>query len=400
MVLTASEEHGRAVEGHQGSQRSLGSSPDRQAGRATIHTVAARAGVSHQTVSRYLKGDSGMKPSTVEVVERAVRELDYRPDAIARSMRTRRSRRLAVLLPDLTHGAPVAMLRGAAAVAHAEGYEVEVVSLEGGGAQRSRRLRDLLRSSRLEGVLSLAPLEGVERSAVDGTPVVVAEEFDDRMRSFGATSTAAAAADILDHLVDLGHRHLLHVSGPPGWVSARNRRDVFLAAARRRGLPAPLVREGDWSVTCGYEAVLALPAGTPVTGVFAANDFTALGVLRGLQARGLGVPADASVVGWDDESFAPWSAPGLTTVSVDREALGRQAMTSLVDALPAARPTSPGRATRGEDAPDSPLMRLVLRSSTGPAPGRRRPLTPPRGPLLHLEPQPERLPDAGRTPHD
>jgi len=370
-----------------------------RAKRATIFQVAEAAGVSHQTVSRYLKGNGGLRPATVVKVEHAIAELNYRPDAIARSMRTGRSRRVAVVLPDLSHGAPVAMLRGASRVAHEAGYATDVIALEGDEVQRRERVLTLLDTTRPEGVLSFAPLGGLERSAVlaDGTQVVVAEEFDDRMRSFGATATASAAGHVLDHLADLGHRHLLHVSGPAGWISARNRRDVFLAAAARRGLPDPVVHEGDWSVTCGYEAVLALPRDTPVTGFFAANDFTALGVLRGLQDRGLTVPRDASVVGWDDESFAPWSAPGLSTVSVDRERLGRRAMASLIAAL--SDDGGDGATSASAADHDGALMRLVVRGSSGPAPASARPLRRARREAPGREDQPERFPDAGRTPH-
>ncbi len=363
-----------------------------QAKRATIFEVAKAAGVSHQTVSRYLKGRGGLRPATLTRVEQAISELNYRPDVIARSMRTRRSQRLAIVLPELSHGAPVAMLRGACRVARDAGYSTDVIALEGDEGARRDRVLDLLDTTRPEGILSFAPLGGLERSAVvsDGTQVVVAEEFDDRMRSFGATAAAAVAQDVLHHLTDLGHRHLLHVSGPSGWVSARNRRDVFLAAAARRGLPEPLVHEGDWSVTCGYEAVRALPRTSPVTGFFAANDFTALGVLRGLQDRGLQIPRDASVIGWDDESFSPWAAPGLSTVRVDRERLGRQAMAALIAALGGAA---------ADVEPDGALMQLVARGSSGPAPARARRLGPPPAGGGLGGPEPERLPDAGRTPH-
>lgn len=365
--------------------------------RATIFDVAAAAGVSHQTVSRYLKGNGGLRPATLEKVERAVADLHYRPNAIARSMRTRRSQRLAIVLPDLSHGAPVAMLRGASGVAHEAGYATDVIALEGGQAQRRERVLTLLDTTRPEGILSFAPLDGLERSAAlsDGTPVVVAEEFDDQMRSFGATATASAAEHVLDHLADLGHRHLLHVSGPAGWVSARNRREVFLAAAARRGLPVPVVHEGDWSVTCGYEAVRVLARDSPITGFFAANDFVALGVLRGLQDRGLHVPRDASVVGWDDESFAPWSAPGLSTVSVDRERLGRRAMGSLIAAL---QPDGVSAAPAVLDGGDA-LMHLVVRDSSGPAPATARRLAPAPAEVPGRDAQPERFPDAGRTRH-
>jgi LacI family repressor for deo operon, udp, cdd, tsx, nupC, and nupG len=329
--------------------------------RVTLLEVARHAGVSHQTVSRYLRHNGGLKPATVAKIDAAVLALGYRPDLIARSLRTRRSNRLAIVLPELTWFVPGA-LRGASAAAHDAGYQIDVVSLEGDEFRRRERVLALLDSERVEGILSLTPLGGMlpDSDPAAGAAVVVVGEYDDKMRSTGVFADGRYAAGLVEHLAGLGHRQFLHVAGAADWASARNRRAVYLRTVQRLGLESYGVVEGDWSVRSGYEAARDLPADAGVTAVFAANDHVAFGVVRGLQDRGLRVPQDVSVVGWDDEQFGRYTSPTLTTVSVDRELLGRQAMESLIaDVQGRERPR----------IPDLPPGRLVLRGSSGPAPG-------------------------------
>src|SRR2546429_8588430 len=111
---------------------------------ATIHEVARAAGVSHQTVSRFLKGQGGLKPQTVLKVTEAIEKLDYRPNLAARSMRTRRSGRIAVVLPGPTDFVPTRLLNGAASAAHEAGYLLDIVGLEGDASSRAARMRTLL----------------------------------------------------------------------------------------------------------------------------------------------------------------------------------------------------------------------------------------------------------------
>ena len=334
----------------------------RKGKRVTIKEVAHRAGVSHQTVSRYLRYSGGLKPATVKKIDDAIRELDYRPDLIARSMRTRRSNRIAVVIPELSYFVP-ADLRGAMAVAREAGYLVDVVSLEGTESRRRQRVLELIESERVEGILSLTPLGNlqIDKDLSHGVPIVIVGQYDDKMHATGAFASGGLAAEIVQHLAGLGHRRLLHVAGSYDWASARNRRDVYLEEGKRLGLDSCAVFDGDWSVRSGYEAARNLREEDGVTAVFAANDYVAFGVTRGLQDRGLRVPDDVSVVGWDDEEFAQFIGPGLTTVAWEKNLQGRRAMQELVAAI-----HGEGRPT----FPDVPIGRLVIRGSTGPAPSR------------------------------
>jgi LacI family transcriptional regulator len=327
--------------------------------RVTIMQVAEHAGVSHQTVSRYLRFNGGLKPATVQKVEKAIRELDYTPDLIARSMRTRRSNRIAIVLPELTYFVPTPF-RGAAAAAHEAGYQIDVVSLEGDEARRRARVLTLMDSDRVEGVLSLTPLGDVlSPLAEPSVPMLVMGEYDDKMRSTGAFADGAFAAQVVQHLADLGHRRFLHVAGNQDWASARNRRAVYLGTVERLGLESYGVVGGEWSVESGYEAARNLPGNSGVTAIVAANDFVAFGVIRGLQDRGIRVPDEISVVGWDNEEIGRFLSPTLTTVELNLELIGRQAMQELIARVEDREPPSFEHQVMG---------RLIARGSSGPVP--------------------------------
>ncbi|MFJ8591629.1 substrate-binding domain-containing protein [Streptomyces sp. NPDC093598] len=332
------------------------STPERK--RPTIWEVAERAGVSHQTVSRFLKNDSGMKPATRARIERAVAELGYRPNLMARSMRTQRSHRITIVLPELSGFVPIPLLRGASAAAHEAGYMTDVVGLEGGESRRARSVLSLLETRQADGVLSLVPLGDLAGGQGAGQrPVVVLGEYDDNLQSRGRLADGRPAEEILRHLADQGHRRFLHVAGSQDWASARNRRAVYVEAIERLGLESYGVVDGDWSVRSGYEAARDLPADSGVTAVLAANDYVALGVLRGFQDRGVRVPEEMSVFGWDDEEFTRYFSPSISTVHINKEEVGRQSMLSLLALL------------RGEPEPESvvtDLFHLVPRGSSGP----------------------------------
>ncbi|MEU0238996.1 LacI family DNA-binding transcriptional regulator [Nocardiopsis sp. NPDC006198] len=331
--------------------------------RPTIMEVARLAGVSHQTVSRYLRSEGGLKESTRERVGAAVRELGYRPNLIARSMRTRRTGRLAVLLPGLGSFSPDRMLVGAIAAARAAGFAVEVQSVDGGSGARAERVLELADSGQVEGILSLAPVvhEG-DRMPAGEVPVVVCAGYDDQMRGIGELADGSVVADLVAGLAAVGHRRFLHVSGSLRFASARGRKETFLRTVERLGLESHGVVDGDWSAESGRDAVRSLAEDSGVTAVIAANDVVAAGVVRGALERGWGVPDDLSVTGWDNNPVGAYLSPALTTVDVDRERLGRDAMERLVASV---RGTEP-------ELSDGPLNRIVWRESTGPAPPRPR----------------------------
>ncbi|GAA2113603.1 LacI family DNA-binding transcriptional regulator [Streptomyces synnematoformans] len=326
--------------------------------RPTIKQVAHLAGVSHQTVSRYLRSREGLKPATLARIDAAVRELDYRPNLIARSMRTRRTGRLALVMPAMAYN-PARMLAGAAAAAHEAGFAVEVVSVEGGADVRTERVLELADSGQLEGILALAPIKSaIEGRLPERAAIVVSADFDDAMRGIGELTDAAPVDEIVEHLAALGHRRFLHVAGDLQFASARARKATYLEAVDRLGLESLGVFDGDWSGDSGAAAIRMRAAGRMPTAVVAANDLVAAGVIRGAKDRGLEVPRDLSVTGWDNLEVCRYLPPALTTVHVDLEGLGRNAMLRLIKAINGSEP-EPSR---------QPLNTVIWRESVAPPP--------------------------------
>lgn len=320
----------------------------------TIRDVAERAGVSHQTVSRFLRFDgAGVREAYRDRIRSAISELGYQPNLAARAMRTRHTGQLAILLPEGQAISTVDVLHGATATARAAGFTVDVVALGGEPEQRRQRARDLLGSGLFEGVLALTPL-GLATPAPSAPTVVEFPLYDDDLHGTGQLAEATAIDEIVDGLARDGHRRFLHLAGSYAHESARNRRDAYLCAVSRLGLEDHGVVECQWDPARAMQAIADLPDDSPVTAVIAANDPLALGAIRGASSHGWSVPGHLSVAGFDTDVLAAWMSPSLTSVAIDHAELGRRASTALLDALGVALP-------HGIDAP---AMAVVRREST------------------------------------
>ncbi|WP_170284765.1 LacI family DNA-binding transcriptional regulator [Kribbella amoyensis] len=305
--------------------------------RPTLHDVAALAGVSHQTVSRFLRGDPTVGADTLGRIKAAVDELGYRPNLTARAMRTRSSGVVAIILPGWT--GPERTVNAACAEAQSLGYQVEIViGVDEDPVALSRLATDILARGQVDGVLSVTPLT---IKTGDGGVVVQTDEFDHRLRSVEAVAAdEITMEDLVDRLAAMGHRDLFHVAGPQDWWSAQLRRSGYLKACDRLGIRSHGVFDGPWDPETGVEAVRSLPDDTPVTAVVAASDHLAVGVVHAAVHRGWAVPEDLSVTGWDDITLVRYGTPALSTVRVDRETSGRHGMRRLIAAI------------RGEAEPD------------------------------------------------
>ncbi|GLI01490.1 LacI family DNA-binding transcriptional regulator [Phytohabitans aurantiacus] len=327
--------------------------------RPTIREVARLAGVSHQTVSRYLKTDDTISKALQQRIATAIAQLDYRPNLVARAMRSRKTGRLAFLLPPGTAISSLEMLTGAKTEAHSAGYVVEVVTLDGSPDTRTDRVLELADSGLFEGLVSLTALPDVSsRRDPQGPPIIVAPHYDEHMRSVGELADAPAVEEFITRLADQGHRRFVHLAGDYVHMSARRRREVYIETIERLGLDSYGVIDCDWLAQRARQAILDLPEGSGVTAVIAANDVLAVGAISGAYLRGWLVPGDLSVTGWDDNPVAAAMTPAVTTVSVDYQSLGRRAVSRLLATL------------RGEEAPESrePVSAAIWRESTGPAP--------------------------------
>lgn len=325
--------------------------------RPTIREVARLAGVSHQTVSRYLRLDPTINDLMQQRIEQAITQLDYRPNLVARAMRNHKTGRLALVLPPGTAISSLEILTGATVAAHDAGYVVEVVTLGGTTDTRAARALELADSGLFEGLVALTPLLlGTQRPSAQTTPIVVAPEYDDQMRHIGELADASRVGEIIERLAEQGHRRFLHVAGDYAYSSARHRKEVYLATIERLGLESHGVVDCDWQADRARQAVLDLPVEAGVTAVIAANDVLAAGAISGATLRGWQVPRDLSVTGWDDNPVAAAMTPAITTVSIDHERLGRRAVMHLLAVL------------QGKPEPEDnePITTIIWRESTGP----------------------------------
>ncbi|MCL3861202.1 LacI family DNA-binding transcriptional regulator [Actinotalea sp. K2] len=327
---------------------------------ATIYDVARFAGVSHQTVSRVLRGVGSTRPETRERVLAALEALHYRPNAAARELAWPRPRRIGVVGYETFESSTSKVLKGVNRVATEAGYVLDIVTVDPlGDVDEIVRRLSAINSSDVAGLLATSPTsrvrEALERS-VFRMPVFldVNGEVDLRPGPYRGTSRAAQIA--MRHLLELGHTRIAHVAGPTGWDSAANREAVYRTLLEEHGLESSEVVRGDWSAASGHRAARLLPGDAGITAVFVANDRMALGVIRALAERGVRVPEEVSVVGVDDIPEAAFFCPPLTTVHIDFAAGGEVAARSLISLIE--RPDEP--------PPLYPESRLVERQSTAP----------------------------------
>ena len=299
--------------------------------------VARLAGVSHQTVSRVLNDHPSVRPETRSKVQAAISELGYRRNSAARALVTARSRTVGLLAASTSRSGPVSTLVAVEEASRAAGMYVSVVGLSVYDAGSVRAALDHFLDQGVEGIIAIAPVRDAVQAAsavaLDLPVVVIAPTMADGRSLHVAVDQRHGARAAVRHLLELGHTSVAHVAGPPAWLDAVEReagwRDELASAGRA---PGPLL-PGDWTAAGGYRAGRRLLAEPGPTAVFAANDLTALGLVRAVTEGGLRVPEDLSVVGFDDIEVAAYARPPLTTVRQDFAALGRMAVQLLLGRL-------------------------------------------------------------------
>jgi DNA-binding LacI/PurR family transcriptional regulator len=324
--------------------------------------VARLAGVSHQTVSRVINDSRHVRAETRERVEIAMRQLDYRPNSVARALVTGRSNTLGVVSFDTTLYGPASTLYGIERAAHEAGYSITIASLERLDRPAVLEAIDRLREQGVEGIMVIAPQESGARALLQapaGVPLVALEAGPQDV-SLASIDQFTGAWRATEHLLRLGHRTVWHIAGPGGWPEAADRVRGWRSALASARASVPQLLEGDWSARSGHELALRLVHDPTVTAIFVANDHMALGALRALHECGRRIPHDVSVVGFDDIPEAPYFTPPLTTVRQDFDEMGRRGLRLLLDRIEA----PDGPPAQHEVAPE-----LVVRASSGPPPG-------------------------------
>ena len=303
----------------------------------TIREVARAAGVSVATVSRVVNATGQVTEETERRVRDAIRRLEYVPHSGARSLTTRRTLLIGVVLPEMHGDFFSEIIRGIDRVARPAGYHLLVSGSHSDPAETTAVLEAL--HGRIDGLILMMPGPGLgrlDRNLPRRTPAILLNGAGETAHATLRVDNRRGARLAVDHLLDLGHRAIAHVRGPEGNADAAERLLGYREALAARGGAADprLELPGDFREESGYLAGerLAELVRRP-TAIFAANDAMAIGCLAALRSRGLEVPEDLSLVGFDDVPNARYLTPALTTVRVPLAEVGGRATERLLRML-------------------------------------------------------------------
>ncbi|HET6858816.1 MAG TPA: LacI family DNA-binding transcriptional regulator [Streptomyces sp.] len=327
---------------------------------ASIKDVAAEAGVSVATVSRVLNSHPSVSPEARTRVLAAVDVLGYRPNAVARSLRTDRTRTLGLVISDVLNPYFTELARSVEEAARAHGYSVIIGNADERPELQDHHVRTLL-DRRIDGLL-VSPTDGASPLMLDAargpTPLVFVDRWIPGVdvpvvRADGCR----AVRDLVAHLHALGRRRLAIIAGPAATTTGSERVEAFREALRAHGLPLPeaYIGQGDFQADSGRRATerfLALDE--PPEVVFAADNLMALGALDAIRAHGLRVPHDIGLAAFDDIPWFVHTDPPITAIAQPTGDLGRAAVQALIDLIE-------GRTPQSVTLP----ARLVVRRSCG-----------------------------------
>lgn len=330
---------------------------------ATLKDVAEQAGVDVSTASRVLNGASfRVREDTRQKVLAAARQLGYQPNALARSLRIGKTNMFALLVPDITNPFFAELSKGAEDAAASYGYSLILCNTEDRPEPEEDYIR-ALRERQIDGFLVATAHNGgtsARKLFESNYPLVLVNRRMQGVKTgYVVADDVAAAKEAVKHLVSLGHRRIGHISGYLHADTARRRLDAYrsvMAAHDLLGLADELTTEADYTFRGGQEAMmklLDLPA--PPTAVFVANDIMALGAMAIAQSRGIRVPEEMSLVGFNDIALAQYSFPRLTTVRTPSYEMGALAAQMLL------------KIVKGEDTSPAGIVlksELIIRDST------------------------------------
>ncbi|WP_167132492.1 LacI family DNA-binding transcriptional regulator [Paramicrobacterium chengjingii] len=321
-----------------------------------MRDVAKAAGVSHQTVSRVINDHPSLRDETKRRVLEVMAELNYRPNRAARALVTSKSHTIGVLASHRSEYGPATMIEGVENAAKDRGFFASTVNLAGSDDSAIRAGLDHLMNQAVDGIVLVAPqvrvFDAMSLLQLD-VPFVSVHQRDVADRHVIAVDQVAGARLATRHLIAQGHRRIAHLAGPQEWIEAEARTRGYLDEMAQNGLVAENPIIGDWSSDFGYRSGSELFADGSVTAVVSGNDQMALGLIHALRERGLDVPGDISIVGFDDIPEARHFWPPLTTVRQDFTELGRRAVSRLLDSV-------------GELITEPIEPRLIIRASTAP----------------------------------
>lgn len=302
-----------------------------------IKDVAQCAGVSISTVSNALSGKKAVSPQLKKRVMDAVCQLEYEANPIGRQLKTGRSQQIAFLVPSITSIFFPDVLKSMQSVADSAGYTVSVFGTKG-DVGRERRIINLLHSQGFDGVFLDSCADVDKPETAEYLDFLHAVNFEDDPMHIICVETAISSkldavvindadgiSQVTEYLIRSGRQHFAHIAAPHQYIHAKNRRKGFLTALMLNGIPMDeaVIVEGNFTCRSGYEAMGSiLDSGKPVDAVVAGNDQMAIGAIWCLRERGLRIPEDVAIAGFNDNVPASLITPSLTTVRVPKAEMG------------------------------------------------------------------------------
>ncbi|MEO9969882.1 MAG: LacI family DNA-binding transcriptional regulator [Hyphomonadaceae bacterium] len=304
---------------------------------SNIRTVSKLAGVSVATVSRTFSTPESVSEKTRKKVEAAAKDLGYRPNLLARNFRAKRSYAIMVLVPNIANPFFSRVISGIEASAQAKGYSV-LLGNTGGRREREIDYASMVHSFQADGIIQLSASYPFDIAASEIRPplVNICECYDQPVSPQIQLDNKGAAAAMVEHLVDLGHKQIGIMIGPSSSPLTHDRLAGCRQVFDRHGITVDdrAIAEGDFSSQSGFEAIdKLLSLRKRPTAIFCFNDEMAIGAIRRIRELGFSVPGDISVAGFDDIDFASYCAPALTTIKQPAELFGTRAVDLLCEII-------------------------------------------------------------------
>jgi LacI family repressor for deo operon, udp, cdd, tsx, nupC, and nupG len=332
---------------------------------SNIRDVARLAGVSVATVSRALSNPEKVSPESLDKVHKAIAEVGYRPNMLARNFRSARAYAVVVLVPDIANPFYSLFIRALEDRAHQKGYAVLLGDTRGTPEREMEYIRRV--ETRLaDGIVQLRPSSEKSQNNIPAdVPCVNACGCEYTTGPAIRIDNRGAAKSMVNYLISLGHKRIGVISGLKDNPHAIDRLEGYKEALAEAGIPfeKDLVAEGDFTMWSGLNAAFQFcNMKNRPTAIFSMNDEMAIGAMQTLKNQGFKIPEDISVTGFDDIAYAKYSDPSLTTISQPAEEMGKMAMDMLLKVI------------EGEPLSQRECVlptEFIIRKSTGPAPDRK-----------------------------
>jgi len=305
---------------------------------ARISDVAKTAGVSTATVSRVLSNPETVKLSTRQKVLQVIEELNYRPNALARQLRTQETKTIVVIVPNVSNLLFPEAIQGIETEAELNGYQVLIADVHNQNSIEKYYL-NAIRQRQIDGIISMSAnvAQKLVKEVAEEYPLVMAiQSFQDSRIPSVSIDNFAAARAMTTHLIRMGHRNIAYITAASPLNVYQDRLDSYKEKLTEQNIPVDqeLIRRGESSIQGGVEQMEALlPSGKEFSAVFCAGDTMAMGAIKALKKQGLRVPQDVAVVGFDDIELSAFWEPALTTIRQPKKQIGQSAFRKLLSMI-------------------------------------------------------------------